>query len=84
MTVNYYDSVLKKPRFAIPDFYLPNYNMIIEVKSSFTFDKQNMIDKAKAYIENGYDFILEYEHKSYSYHDMLSINCNMKNIKYYT
>lgn len=46
--------------------------MIIEVKSKFTYDRQNMIDKAKAYIEQGYNFILEYEHKSYTFHDMIN------------
>lgn len=66
-TVDYYDTTLKRKRFAIPDFYLPEYNIIVEVKSDYTYNRQNMIDKAKAYIEQGYDFILEYEHKSYTF-----------------
>lgn len=83
-TVNYYDNTLKQWRFAIPDFYLPDFNTIIEVKSSFTYDRQNMIDKAKAYIEQGYNFILEYEHKSYTFHDMINEVFDVeKNITYY-
>ena len=45
-------------RRAIPDFYIPSKNLIVEIKSSFTLDKQNMIDKKKAYIEQGYNFKL--------------------------
>jgi len=83
-TIDYYDSIMKHNRFAIPDFYLPDYNMLIEVKSSFTYDRQNMIDKAKAYIQQGYDFILEYEHKSYSFNQMVAEVFDIeKNLTFY-
>jgi len=83
-TLDYYDSVLKKWRFAVPDFYLPENNTIIEVKSVFTYDRQNMIDKAEAYIKEGYDFLLEYEHKTYTFHDMLEKIFDIeKNLTYY-
>lgn len=81
ITVDYYDSVLKKERFAIPDFYLPEQNLIIEVKSSFTFDKTNMLDKVAAYTAEGYDFILEYEHKSYSAKAMEEIEQSRMTVK---
>lgn len=46
--------VKKRNRVAIPDFYLPETNEIIEIKSSWTFDKQNMKDKFIAYKKLGY------------------------------
>jgi hypothetical protein len=41
-------------------------NTIIEIKSTYTFDKINMIDKVKSYIKNGYNFklILDKEDKT--------------------
>ena len=71
--VEYLDSKTKNIRFAIPDFYLPDYNVIIEVKSKFTLDKQNMLDKINAYLEQGYDFVLEYEHRSFCAEDVQHI-----------
>lgn len=52
-----------KQRVAIPDFYLPESNTIVEIKSDYTYDKQNMDDKIKAYKEHGYKYklILEKE-----------------------
>jgi hypothetical protein len=61
--IKYWDSQLHKYRCAIPDFYIPSTNTIVEIKSSWTYDKQNMIDKKKSYIENGYNFQLYLEHK---------------------
>ena len=58
LIIKYYDSQKNKIRIAIPDFYLIDSNTIVEIKSSFTLDKQNMIDKKKAYIEQGYNFKL--------------------------
>lgn len=42
-----------------PDFYLPEYNLIIEIKSSYTYnyDIERNITKKKYSIENGYNFI---------------------------
>ena len=68
--IEYFDSKKKRTRFAIPDFYLPDHNVIIEVKSRVTFDKRNMLDKINAYLEQGYDFVLEYEHKSFCAQDV--------------
>ena len=61
--VKYFDSTSGEYRCAIPDFYLPETNTIVEIKSTWTLDKQNMIDKKKSYIENGYNFKLICEHK---------------------
>jgi hypothetical protein len=66
LRIKYYDSQKKEYRVAIPDFYLPKSNTIIEIKSDYTFDKQNMIDKVKSYKNKGYNFklILEKEDKT--------------------
>lgn len=59
----YFDTQQNKERIAVPDFYLPETNTIIEVKSKWTLDKQNMIDKRDAYLKSGYNFKLWYEHE---------------------
>lgn len=45
-------------RCSVPDFYLPDLNMIVEIKSFFTYDKQNMLDKFKAFKDNNYNYKL--------------------------
>ena len=63
LRIKYFDSQKQEYRCAIPDFYIPSTNTIIEVKSSWTFNKQNMKDKMKVYLDLGYNFKLIYEHK---------------------
>lgn len=53
--IKYYDTQQDRYRCAIPDFYLPKTNTIVEIKSSWTLDEQNMKDKFVSYIEQGYD-----------------------------
>ena len=45
--------------YILFDFYLPDYNLIIEIKSSYTYnyDIERNITKKKYSIENGYNFI---------------------------
>ena len=63
LRIGYYDSVLEKDRVAVPDFYLPDTNEIVEIKSDFTLDIQEMLDKFDAYKKLGYipKLILEHE-----------------------
>ena len=61
--IKYFDSVKNEYRCAIPDFYLPNTNEIVEIKSTWTLDLQNMKDKFKAYERLGYIPKLILEHK---------------------
>jgi len=63
--IKYWDSILKKERIAIPDFYLPNTNKIVEIKSNWTYDEQNMKDKFLAYKNNGFNVKLILEFKEY-------------------
>ena len=66
LRIKYYDTVRNEERIAIPDFHLINENQITEIKSAFTFVKQNMIDKIKAYKELGYKTVVRYEGVDYS------------------
>lgn len=61
--LEYFDTLLNKTRIAVPDFYLPNTNEIVEIKSDFTLDIQEMLDKFNKYIELKYipKLILEHE-----------------------
>ncbi len=63
LRIEYFDTIQNKKRIAIPDFYLPKTNTIVEIKSKFTIDIQNMKDKFKAYQLLGYNTKLIYEHK---------------------
>ena len=54
VTVRYWDSRSETYRLARPDFYLPDTNEIVEIKSRYTYDEQNMKDKFKAYRERGF------------------------------
>lgn len=56
LRILYWDSKTKVQRIAIPDFYLPDSNMIVEVKSTYTLNLQNMKDKKMSYDKHGYNF----------------------------
>lgn len=63
LRIKYWDSQKQEYRCAIPDFYLPETNTIVEIKSSWTLDKQNMKDKMKTYNKLGYNTKLICDHK---------------------
>lgn len=54
LKLHYWDSQTNSERIAIPDFYLPETNEIVEIKSTYTFDEQNMKDKFAAYKKFGF------------------------------
>jgi len=56
--IKYYDSIKKCTKIAIPDFYLPKSNTLVEIKSTYTYNNINMEDKIKAYLKSGYNFKL--------------------------
>lgn len=66
LQIKYFDSQRMKYRYAFPDFYIPSCNLIVEVKSSFTLDKQNMYDKFLAYKKFGYNVDLLLDHVHYN------------------
>jgi len=61
--IRYYDTIEKRERISIVDFYLPETNTLSEVKSSYTLDLQNMKDRVKAYKKEGYNFKLILDNK---------------------
>lgn len=63
LRIKYFNTQTNDYRCAIPDFYISSKNMIVEIKSSWTLDKQEMKDKMKAYKELGYNFKLICDHK---------------------
>ena len=54
--LKYFDTQKQSIRVAVPDFLIGN--KIVEIKSEYTLDIQNMKDKMKAYLDKGYDFEL--------------------------
>jgi hypothetical protein len=54
LRIKYFDTQVNKKRIAVPDFYLIDENMIVEIKSTYTLNIQNMKDKFKAYESLGY------------------------------
>jgi hypothetical protein len=61
--IKYFDSIKKIYRIAIPDFYLPLTNTIIEIKSNYTLNLQEIKDKFYEYKKLGYNIKLILEHK---------------------
>ena len=64
--IKYWDSQKQEYRCAIPDFYIPSTNTIVEIKSSWTLDEQNMKDRMKTYKDLGYNTKLICDHKEMS------------------
>lgn len=65
LKILYWDSQLQKQRVAIPDFYIPENNLIVEIKGDYTYDKQNMIDRIISFKKHGYEFRMILEGKEY-------------------
>lgn len=55
LRIKYFDTKENIFRCAIPDFYLPDTNTIVEIKSTWTYDEQNIKDKFRAYKDLGYN-----------------------------
>jgi len=60
--IKYFDTQIQEYRCAIPDFYIPDKNLIVEIKSKWTLDIQNMKDKFKEYKKLGYNCKLILDH----------------------
>jgi hypothetical protein len=61
--IKYYDTIKQKNRTAIIDFFLPDLNMLVEIKSNYTLNLQNMKDRFKVYKQKGYKTKLILDHK---------------------
>lgn len=67
LNIPYWDTQLNKQRIAIPDFFLIEEKTLVEVKSTYTYDYQNMVDKSSQYKKLGYNFKLVLNHQEYDY-----------------
>jgi hypothetical protein len=56
-----------KNRIYHPDFYLPEFNLIVEIKNNFLYNKyyESIIEKEKSVVQNNFNFILILE-KNYN------------------
>ncbi len=63
LQIPYYHIIEKKMKTAIPDFYIPSLNLIIEIKSYFTYCRGEMISRFKEYKNNGYNYKMIIENK---------------------
>lgn len=56
--IKYFNTKINNFSCSIPDFYLPETNTIVEIKSVFTLELQELKDKVKEYKNLGYNFKL--------------------------
>lgn len=65
LRIKYWDSISNEYKCAVPDFFLPDTNEIVEIKSNYTFIEQEMKDKFDTYRSLGYfpKLILEHVEK---------------------
>jgi len=85
--VNFYDKLeIKKPKtikykyenvikIYHPDFYLPKYNLIVEIKSDYTYNKEIEKNEQKklAVLENGFNFIFIIDKNYTDFNKLLGI-----------
>lgn len=63
--IMYFDTIKEKYRVAIPDFFIPSKSLLVEIKSNYTYNKQNIIDRFRAYKQQGFDYKLILENIDY-------------------
>lgn len=63
LRIKYFNSTQRRFRIAVPDFYLPETNTIVEVKSTYWLNPEEMRDKKDAYISLGYKFKLNLDNQ---------------------
>ena len=66
LRIRYFNTRKNREAVAIPDFYLKDSNTIVEIKSEYTYNQQDMIDRVIAYKQLGYNFKLILEHVEYT------------------
>lgn len=55
LRISYWDSQRNIYRIAIPDFHIKSKNLIVEIKSAYTYDEINMNDKISEYKKLNYN-----------------------------
>lgn len=58
LRIKYFDTQKSGYRIAVPDFYIPSTNTIIEVKSHYWYDEINISDRYKEFKALGFNFEL--------------------------
>ena len=58
LRIVYFDASQKTHRIAIPDFYIPSTNTIVEIKAKYWLDHENMKCKVLEYKRLGFNFRL--------------------------
>ena len=58
LTIPYYDKERRLFRNTIPDFYIPDFNLFIEVKGNGEIGNQNTQDKLNGVRQQGYKIML--------------------------
>lgn len=66
LRIPYFSTRKNRIAVAIPDFYLPDSNTIVEIKSSFTYSQQDMLDRSTEYKRLGYNFKLVIDQTEYT------------------
>lgn len=56
--ITYFDSRLNTIRTGFPDFFLPDYNLVIETKGRIFYDEVNLSDRFEVLRKLGYGFIV--------------------------
>ena len=59
--IPYFDSFFGSERIAIPNFYLPDDNTLIEVRDQENFNQAELHDRLTQYVRNGYECVVIYE-----------------------
>lgn len=63
LRIPYWSTKLFEYKISIPDFYLPETNEIIEIKSKYFYNPEDINDRFDTYTKLGYKFKLILEHK---------------------
>ena len=73
LRIEYFDSVKNRKRISIPDIFIPSENLIIEIKSTYTYDEVNMNDRVKSYKSLGYkmNLVLGHEKKLFKNYEVI-------------
>lgn len=58
LRIKYFDTQKSKFRIAVPDFYIPSTNTIVEIKSSYWLDEVNLADRCMEFEKMGFKFQL--------------------------
>ena len=81
--VRYFDTQNRVYKTGVPDFYLPDFNMIIETKGSYFYDNENLADRKVELNKLGFKFyvLLEKEKVLEDFKPLEEIKDNYINIE---